>query len=70
MMCLFFYRIGNCVKTFAASTEMLRIAKRFGSGSGHWPLFYGKLRKNLAASTEMLKNVKNFGNAAATGRFF
>ena len=31
--------IGNCVNNRTASTEQLDFAKRFGSGSGHGPLF-------------------------------
>ena len=34
-----FYSIGNCAKNRAASIERLGFAKRFGSGSGHGPLF-------------------------------
>ena len=36
-----FYVIGNCAEILAASTETLKIIKRFGSGSGHWPFFDG-----------------------------
>ena len=34
-----FLSYGKLRKIRAASTEMLKLVKRFGSGSGHWPLF-------------------------------
>ena len=39
-----FYAIGNYAKARAASTEVLNIAKRFGSGNGHCMLFIWKER--------------------------
>ena len=35
-----FYHIESCAENLAASTGLLKIVKRFGRGSGHWPFFY------------------------------
>ncbi|MBQ7824907.1 MAG: hypothetical protein IJ337_00950 [Clostridia bacterium] len=42
---LFFRRIGDCAKNRAAGTELLKMIKLFGSGSGYWPLLYGEKQK-------------------------
>ena len=39
------FAIRNYAKNRAASTEWLCIVKLFGSGNGHWPLFYKILKK-------------------------
>ena len=35
-----FHFLGNCAKKRAAGTGFLKIVKWFGSGGGHWQLFY------------------------------
>ena len=58
--------IGNCAKNRATSTELLKIEKWFGSGSGYWPLFccIGNCAKNRTTSTELLKIEKWFGSGS------
>ena len=43
-----FYVIGNCAEECAASAKLHRMMRWFGSGSGHWPLFYANAPCHVA----------------------
>ena len=59
-----FYRIENCAKNRATSSELLKIIKWFGSGSGHWPLFceMDSDISRCAANAEGPDSVEDFGS--------